>query len=142
MTKLEYIKSKVVEVNPEIMELKFGCEVKNKTSNDYRIILRGVAFKGGMPMLCDSGMFRRVNVHYFPIENVEILGRPIRLADVLHTLDEGSNQEIVVHIDGELGIADEAIIWKNTYWNLQDNNLTNQSEECINFLAEVLGYKE
>lgn len=143
MTKLEYIREKCIEANSEIMELKFGCYIKWKADlNDqegYVSIVENWISRTDETLRC---LMPLGNQGVVSLDHItEILGRPIRLADVLLALDEVSSQELVIHMDGELGVNDRAVKWKNTYWNLLDNDLTNQNEETIDFLALTLGYE-
>jgi hypothetical protein len=69
-------------------------------------------------------------------------GRPIRLADVLlaigHIIKARGSQFGFITVDSY------GCIWKGTpheiacEWNLRKNDLTEQSDECISFLAELL----
>ena len=65
----------------------------------------------------------------------EILGRPIRLADVLLAYIHCAKLAHVVaeankHLDNELKIM--------MMWNLRADDLEKQSEETVTFLAELL----
>lgn len=82
MTILQQLKQKIQELRPEIMELKFGCEVIIKTSfND-----------GTGRRLNLNKTVKMVNEDILSIKDfeqqahkkiIEILGRPITLEDVL-----------------------------------------------------------
>ena len=76
--KLQLIREKCIAANPEIMELKLGCKIVNKYRNKMPVSL----------FVCKNGNTYRTFHEVFgyedsPSENFEILGRPIRLADVL-----------------------------------------------------------
>lgn len=60
--------------------------------------------------------------------------RPIRLADVL--LAMGSKKYMISN-DGHTNYAELTI----DYWNLKDDNLDNQSDECKEFLINLLSPK-
>lgn len=57
-------------------------------------------------------------------EDVEILGRPIRLADVLLTGADGFGAKNVLDL--------------TIYWNLRKDSLEDQSEETIDFIYQLL----
>lgn len=59
--------------------------------------------------------------------------RPIRLADVLSAI---GNVDARVKVDGDKlkVFADETMLT----WNLRKDDLTEQSDECVEFLAEIL----
>lgn len=117
MENYEQLKAVIQTANPEIMELKFGCELEggvtfisvNPKTNEYYILAGNKILKRN--------------------EYRKILGRPIRLADVLlaSTL-EWSN------------IYEDRYLLMNLLklWNLKDDNLDHQSEETKQFLIDLL----
>jgi hypothetical protein len=125
---LSLIREKCIAANPEIMELKFGCEVGTVTGSEG--YLRG-------PILRKSGPGFDTEWGYFnPISpNVDVLGRPVRLADVLVAyIHFGAPAQIVAdakkHLDNELQIVFS--------WNLRADDLEKQSDETISFLYDLL----
>lgn len=117
---LEQLKKKIQEANPEIMEVKFGCEIRTPFTTYV------------------------IGKHTPDKENViEILGRPIRLADVLLALEnEYQAQDKSYAVDGEGTFIfvnkDVEMTWVNGSWNLKSDSLDKQSPETINFLMELL----
>jgi hypothetical protein len=121
----ERLKQVIAEANPEIMELKFGCQLKDKEGT----------WKFVGPVTFATGEYISVwrdqsGLGKGRLEEFKVLGRPIRLADVLLALgkrqyevsfNEASNTERVVEA-----------------WNLKDDNLDNQSKETKQFLIELL----
>src|SRR4051812_7937637 len=85
---LEKIRAACIAANPSIMELKFGCEVlfKNNFGN-YEGIFAG-KYNGKLLFYYQFGIKDgQLGKHYAESDkDFEILGRPIRLADVLYTL--------------------------------------------------------
>jgi len=95
ITKLKLV---IQKANPEIMELKFGCEVYceqiiedetgamvdlygtfvEKVGNESQILLDAEGCSG-----------------IFPYEDPEILGRPIRLADALVALKKKAESRVL-----------------------------------------------
>ena len=135
---IQKLKKVIQEANPEIMELKFGCEVIRRKSDkekqcfisDYyedrngkRITLRG---EGGNVYEIMEIVFKR---------DFKILGRPIRLADVLlalKKLEPNHFQEAIRDL-----IIGKDIKGKIVYWNLK-KDFDNQSDECKEFLIKLL----
>ncbi len=117
--KYQQLKEVIQKSNPEIMELKHGCKViyADEMSEPGEVLL-------GMYEM----NFEKTKV-FNPYNKddsgnlIEILGRPIRLADVLIVLEPSDNWK-----------KDELL----ELWNLKDNNLDNQSDECKEFLIKLL----
>ncbi|MCB1392884.1 hypothetical protein [Nitrobacter sp.] len=63
-------------------------------------------------------------------------GRPVRLADVLLALEQSGDPQYAVNTTGEF------MRWGDTptgiRWNLRKDDLAEQSDECVAFLAELL----
>lgn len=133
MTNLEIIKSACVRVNPSIMELGFGCEL---LYGDVRT-----------RFMCH---FDKEYYEIFPTVNgnntvyhteIIILGRPIRLADVLLAIYRSGS---VPHKEGTTtgenywkAIVDVVANAKKG-WNLLKDNLEDQSPETLQFIADLL----
>lgn len=147
------LKQVIQQANPEIMELQFGCEIENgyaAETNPHRIgmfvqhIFRTARVNPGSHIRLTNGK----DFWETPKNNdkLKILGRPIRLADVLLTLRK-VRKEIYMRSDGiffnwykfaspESGHNEV----KSTYieWNLKNDNLDNQSDETKQFLIDLL----
>lgn len=123
MTKLEAVVKKIQEAVPEIMELKFGCVVIYRppgTDGGCRVRFTALSDHG------DIGYFTP-SVNGNSAERVDqlfILGRPIRLADVL------------VALDGEREAKVELV--RDDKWDCIHDDLTMQNDELIEWLYEVL----
>lgn len=133
-TKYEQLKKAIQKANPEIMELKFGCEITLKSSFDRETVQHKMVLQmSGEHVFFDNfsqiGKIRSRDI-------VEIIGRPIRLADVLLAL-RGKNYQKMFPVE-DFGIrADCPAIWRSI-WNLKDDNLDNQPEETKQFLCDLL----
>lgn len=142
MNEAQYQKLKQViqQANLEIMELKFGCEILNSGIHFMVVDLT----PSGEPITVkkegayDSQKPPGVHLDKY-VNKTKILGRPIRLADVLLAIKEKSG------IDGfwiktgngmQFKKSIGALIWE--MWNLQDDNLDHQSDECKEFLIRLL----
>ena len=163
MTNLQKVKELVIEAVPEIMELKFGCEViavavDEVTSprpdenvsldelswdkdEEYEYRVTGeepIISKGIVPVIHSISP---AEAHVV----VEILGRPIFLADVLMAFnglkDDNENRHWVVNRHGEFlngalcDIPTHSLVGKT--WNLS-LPLSGQSPDTIDFLLDIL----
>lgn len=143
---LSAVRQKIIEANPSILELGFGCEVtpkqieENFTGEVYenRICMGNEWFvKKGFEniRLSDSTI----------LYSFEILGRKITLADVL-LLSRACGKKLVPWCVDECGffyakdIMNQCILLGglDVRWNLIQDDLNLQSEECIDFLYSLL----
>lgn len=125
--KIKEIREACIKANPEIVELGWGCEVEminNITDIEYTKLVVGdiVRVNDDRWMHCGLSTFNK--------DSYTIIGRPIRLADVLLAVNEADNPH---SIDGDKD--HENVMWK---WNWKDDNLNNQSPETINFIHNLL----
>jgi len=156
--KLEKLKEKIIEAVPEIMELKFGCEVeikRNYIGKDWKIKNIISSDKKIPPRI--NRKLNRDNIGYYNITSywttingnymcinekiyeekiIKILGRPIILEDVLITIQKiKSDMELKIKFyeDG-IGICnkDEICLWQ------PNKPLSEQSDETINFLYKLI----
>jgi len=147
--KIKQIRKAVIKANPSILDLVFGCEVilsSEEYSKQPRTlkVLDKREIKGRDTIV---EIYERSNngiglVFYEDKGHLKIIGRPIRLADVLLAI--GTNK---VGCDGEGNFSrvrsyEEAskrlspkLVCK---WNLRDDNLNNQSEETITFIHNLI----
>jgi hypothetical protein len=137
MIPYEQLKSVIQAANPEIMELKFGCWATNAINN-Y------VCLGGDWFAPVSNGVLQGYNRFKFgdikPYTHTKLLGRPIRLADVLLAMKSNTRMEntvLMMDLPGTFAYSDaqnHAIM----RWNLKDDNLDHQSEECKQFLISLL----
>ena len=126
---IDKLKQVIQEANPEIMELKFGCEYEHVVQDEEgnAELTLGLYGYTGTP---DKD------------KTEKILGRPIRLADVLMVISK-TKEMIMVDWKGQFREFGEdcSALRNNEYmpkWNLKDNNLDNQSEATKQFLIDIL----
>lgn len=133
--KLQFIREKCTAANPEILRLKFGCFVVAK--GELRMITQECigGFKA-LTIIEDEGdMVYAYPETFYQKDEMRIVGRPIRLADVLLALRAAGtlNFKVIVKKDS---------IWEDhgikELWNLRADDLEQQSEETISFLYELL----
>jgi hypothetical protein len=155
MNNLELIRKKCIEANPEIVELKEGCLV------DMKGLSHTIFGKdAGKFMAYLNRPFREdllANDFYdceFPegADGVTVIGRPIGLADVLLTIFSNETwkktKKIPCILDsGRFYLITEGIEPPedtkledagHITWNLRKDDLNEQSEETISFLASLL----
>lgn len=172
--KYDQLKSVIQAANPEIMELKFGCEVemhdRDFAEPGYGItgneMGKGVVieFSPGGPVAESNDEYddsaRVYSYSWGIVKSIDglntdepggedfyiILGRPIRLADVLLAIDK-ARKNIFVRHDGVLfkwerfnegGSGHHGVESTYVEWNIKDDNLDNQSEETKQFLINLL----
>ena len=121
MSELDQLKEVIQKANPEIMELKFGCEVDFQ---GRKHVYSGIG-RDGSKFFMDS--YRGAELQTTLPEGYTTLGRPIRLADVLLAVKR------TPHVT-EFSINE----FVNFQWDLLNDNLDNQSEETKQFLIDLL----
>lgn len=132
---LQKIREKCIEANPEIMELKFGCRVEIN-ADEYDTYFCTIIER-------DSWSNVKLQIPerddlWMATDLIDkILGRPIRLADILRAIAENTG----IHARS-LVFNGEAIYFnswgRDKLWNLREDNLTRQSEETIEFIYNLL----
>lgn len=142
-TNLELVRQACIAANPDILKLEFGCEVwidDIEGEGQYSIweYIGDVDIHSNQDTLwkCAFSTFATVKWGNFKLEGKPhvLLGRPIRLADVLLAViyvaphkDESPMQRDV----------NERLIIQGD-WNLFKDDLRSQSDETVAFLAELL----
>lgn len=141
MSNLETIRVACIKADPSILDLEFGCEVKLKRNLHTRFkgergMIAGtpegyaIAFENGHLMMTEDGE-----------DDIEVLGRPIRLADVLLAI--GSTEYGIDATGHFLKDFCEKSAWDDKgeipfKWNLKQDDLEKQSKECLAFIASLL----
>jgi hypothetical protein len=168
MSDYDKLKQVIQAANPEIMELKFACEVMAWYGEDclsFTVLSESIVCRKHKVWkdecyeedntdesvlaveLSDEGAFttnllkEKSDAKIYRPYVYEILGRPIRLADVLLAIEETSNQAIVLDSRGrmtDINTATSNGFHNAIQWNLKDDNLDHQSDECKEFLIKLL----
>lgn len=142
---INIVKEACVKANPEILELKQNCFVKDFLKGTLEILAK-YEIEGETPVY--DFVFRgegEVSVARSPRGNWDILGRPIRLADVLLAIQKKDTLENPININtyGHLELCgEEQIVLSRTTWNLRADSLTDQSDQTLLFLAQLLEKKD
>jgi len=154
MKNYDKLKQVIQKANPEIMELKFGCEIlryKEEPKDRKYKVITDIGFAANKEKVwINSVPFGSMSL---PTEILKseladktgdwiILGRPIRLADVLlaiGNMDFGINSKgVFIVYQGSNDLSHRDFSQTDYAWNLKDNNLDNQSEATKQFLIDIL----
>jgi len=125
---LKDLKEVIQKANPEIMELKFGCQFTENPSHGQIYTASWETIGGNWVAAEDA--------EEYDSTEISILGRPIRLADVLLAL--GESPEVAPSYEGEEFPAMHKVARIVYLWRLADDNLDHQSKECHEFLINLL----
>ena len=156
MSPLEYIIEKAVEANPSIKELTFGCEILNKHLNQ-RLLVTHLSSKGDCINCFYLGESNTTWIwkKYLTEETFEIIGREVRLADILLAIqcvgknmrfmltNGGQRDNLLIRCDNIFsGKSGDEYDTETIFWNLKQDDIRLQSPETQLFIARLLGYKE
>ena len=142
--KIKAIREKCIEANPEIVELKFGCEVDRGAGSNVREFV--VSFFDDKIALVRRLVFSPFEFLPFEVpkdlaESWDIIGRPIHLADVLLAIERVKPDHFSVGTEGDFRVRlpeaqqpSDGWKWVHGGWNLKDDDLEKQDEETINFI--------
>lgn len=139
------VKAKIQEMCPDIMELKFGCEVIIKWQTNPKV--SGVLFRTFLNGENDVVDVKNKIWSTNPTNKkcpqvVEILGRPITLADVLLAIQKHKGK--FVDHDNDKSISDgiddlnETTLALLGFWNLT-KNYDDQDQPTKDFIGSLLG---
>lgn len=135
--KLQAIREKCIKANPEIVELKPGCSVIYGSEPDEP---RPVVI--GQPYTVEFGKVFNPWNRDDGGELVEVLGRPVTLADVLLAIGI-SERAHAFNLDVYGGWA--FMFWsrkdgysKNVKYDLRADSLEDQSPETIDFIHSII----
>lgn len=145
-TTLEKVREKIISLVPEIVELKFGCEVRmtdkgNETLPSDFMFTDGVVGRDykvwrGESYVKVIQMHDWINKGYY-----KIIGRPITLEDVLRahcTMFDWFGDRPLEYRIGKTGQYEEQVASIYNLWHL-GKPLEEQSDELKAFVGKVLG---
>jgi len=127
---IEQIRQACIKVNPSILDLKFGCRIKNKITGDINTVIDGNVFGG--KILHWNWNINEARI--LTIEEIEILGRDITLEDILMAI-KSKNTPMSIDVNGYFFIVSADL--SNKHWHLT-KSLQDQSDECIEFIFNLL----
>ena len=132
--KIQFIRERCIEANPSIKKLEFGCEVEWKGAGASK----GIFIKDKRDDSKSYLFYGSDRVETFDKEqckeHVSIIGRPIRLADMLLAF---KSENILAQVDTK-GQINFQPFKGDTSWNLLKDNLQDQSPETIDFIYSLL----
>lgn len=155
LKQIEHIRKACIEANPEIVELKFGCEIEQPLKSAGYRVGRIASFSGsddGTDTTSYYHVMFGMSVDKVYVNEFKIIGRPIRLSDVLLAVkQEDLNLENKFKKDykGHPPIKYKIFyqfmqsitkyeIDGGEFWNLKDDNLEHQTPETIAFIFNLL----
>lgn len=137
------IKQKIQSLVPEVMKLKFGCEILCRVGESEHLKEKEI-YVGG-PMFIrkpeEKPYFRNQWDMHVPNDSiVEILGSPITLAVVLRAINGGQpfSAQDQAWCDDVLNL----LMHERGAWNLAKDNYGEQSPETKAFIGQLLGVSE
>lgn len=159
MENIDKIRAACIAANPEIVEPKYGCEVRGMSGalGKTFLIQKFEDAAGGWievyPEVWEPFTDRpiySVGWRGSSAPKFEFYGRPIRLSDVLLAIEYKTRppEKYMVSTNGIITfreskeitaqVLNSRFLSTGVSWNLKDDNLENQSKECIEFLSELL----
>jgi len=150
---LKDIRKACITANPSIIDLKFGCETSKgvitavfESQGDYSYAMTPSSTTW-------HGRFGTAEARRIPSDSFEIIGRPIRLADVLVAISKKLNEAdadingrvYLVGDDGTFGLIhtdrpgyEKYVNWQSYEWSLLDDSLNSQTDETLEAIANLL----
>ena len=119
---IQFIREKAIKANPDILKLKFGCLVCTE-DNMIHFVLGKEAYSEAIYTVIHSNDFAKLHKYRLTPSKYAIIGRDIRLADVLYivnTIDYLQKDNVVC------------------MWNLLKDSLDEQSPDTIDFIYNLL----
>jgi len=127
-TKLQQIREACIKANPEVMELVFGCEFI-EDGRKRLVVGFGKRNPDEVMGVTESGMTSMIYAGGYIKDSCKIIGRPIHLADIVLTWTQSDRAAI------EIPSVLTNLVF---HWNLENDNLDNQSKKTINFIHSLL----
>ena len=134
MNKLQTIREAIIKANPSILNLEFGCNIKYKKEM-YKLLSLRYSERNGDYLILYSLV--HTGCPNISPKYAKIIGRDIKLSDVLLAISKDYEKDEDNHWVF-FGSQKQDILMVVANWNLKNDNLENQSEECLSFLAELL----
>lgn len=140
MENYQKLKEVIQAANPEIMELKFGCEVQRDEEvltfiSDY--YFEGIGDRQWKKVTLRGEAGNVFEMAEMDLSKYKVLGRPIRLADVLLAMIAETDRQTTNKEIRKMNYSQRTlkILAK---WNLKDDNLDHHSDEIKQFLIDLL----
>lgn len=134
MNKLNQLQEAIIELVPEIRELKFGCRVLD-TQYGRNHIHKFISQTTSFTYLLVAEKEYQEWTHIFE-KHYEILGRDITLCDAIIAIRSKHNE-----FSDKEEFSISVLMYGASRWNLEKNALHLQDEPTINFLHDVICVK-
>lgn len=148
MTRTDHIaaiRTACIKANPEITSMKFACEVRVLEDQHFHyymyrapfvatVVEYGVEYLGQRDETWSMYAVKNHDIIHLAITKYEVIGRPIRLADVLLAIEERVNTFMNFDFIGNWPDAQELVC----KWSLRTDDLEQQSDEMVAFVASLL----
>lgn len=144
---IKKIREACIAANPSIKDLEVGSIAFSPVTKGKEMVYIGcypdVSEWGNGEYMYKFAYYTKGGYEAMNLDGIEIIGRPIRLADVLLAINSSTPTDTAYAITesgGFLQIGDSSSIWERLdfHWNLLKDDLTLQSPETISFIAELL----
>ncbi|MBM7488095.1 hypothetical protein ACVWWI_006354 [Bradyrhizobium sp. USDA 3686] len=134
---IEAVRAACIKATPEIVELKFGCDIRFALTDGGGSLATVLFSYDGDYVTASYAKFHEnkagtVSRH---LNKIEIIGRPIRLADVL--LAMGKPVKYMTP-SGLIGTIHKDVVRVISLWNLRTDGLEQQSDQTIAFISSLL----
>lgn len=131
----QQLANRLYELLPHKKELEFGCEVKID-SDEYPLINEEII----RFITCKPNGLNEVRLldqsNWFKVSAIsEIIGQPLRLADLLMAINQNTDEGIYVLDDGTFADREDVVLGE---FNLSKDNILDQSDEFCKFALELL----
>lgn len=122
----------IKEANPDIIDIKFGCvahwtspasEENRRKPQQHKVRVLGPVVNGTVDIMTDSGPNMTQRIHTVMAGDLyAIVGREIRLDDVIATLYVGEFDSQNMLEDEAAKLHQLCIMWKHGSLNMQDDD--------------------
>ena len=136
MTIQQKLANRIYELLPHKKELGFGCEILDRKDN----IQKRIAGSNGEEKVLIKGIGEIEKYKLLDISNFEIIGQPLRLADLLMAIGKLSKPLPELQLCNiQLDISKRGSNGRdNCLYNLQDDNILDQSDKFCEFVYKLL----
>ena len=151
--KIQFITERCIKANPDIKKLEFGCKIVINTPERYAEYKESDDEKTTATVLFyqEVSNFDENDVHFMvwldewnetfdasilDETDIKIIGRPIRLADVLLAIQQEGWSDQNPMWSEETTLKKKKKLCKK--WTLKKDNLQDQSPETIDFIYSLL----
>lgn len=135
---MDELRKKIIKALPEILDLKFGCEVIMGSGLYTVLFYDEVEGEVSIAPKIRPKSKHCLNIKKGRLGN-KIIGRPITLADVLRAVDKiGLPKHFLILPSGNIYLFETGYLGEaKANWNLKEP-LSGQSKETIEFLNNLL----